>query len=63
MHVINCIPGCVYFLISDQKIQYGANWNIVIKKKKLFYFFIYEYRHGKYKNIFHSSVNFSYLAN
>jgi hypothetical protein len=25
MYVINCIPGSVYFLISDQKIQYGAN--------------------------------------
>jgi hypothetical protein len=23
MYVINCIPGSVYFLISDQKIQYG----------------------------------------
>jgi hypothetical protein len=25
MYVINCVPGSVYFLISDQKIQYGAN--------------------------------------
>jgi hypothetical protein len=24
MYVINCIPGSVYFLISYQRIQYGA---------------------------------------